>query len=101
MPHASANRIASRTMRAPWPRPDEAGEPIRLHLYPGPTTVDAVRRIEVCFRNLRNRVPHASTMADEEIQVHEGCLTHPAANHGVRIRRRDLSFPYLRPVNLV
>src|SRR5207249_4277678 len=80
---------------------DEAGEPIRLHLHLGPTMVDAVRRVEVCFRDLRDRVPHASTMTHEEIQIREGCLTHPAANHGVRIRRRDLSFPYPRRVNLV
>ena len=80
---------------------DEAGEPIRLHLRPCPTTVDAVRRVEVRFRDLRDRVPHASTMAYEEIQVLEGCLTHAAANHGARIRRRDLSFPHPRRVNLV
>src|SRR5213594_1216187 len=143
MPRAFANRMASRTMRAPWPRPrwagsvnierryaavvpfqfglgwtvhepkatagdgfpadvnDEAGEPIRLHLRPCPTTVDAVRRVEVRFRDLRDRVPHASTMAYEEIQVLEGCLTHAAANHGVRIRRRDLSFPHPRLLTLV
>src|SRR6266571_808759 len=73
---------------------DEAGEPIRPHLRLCPTTVDAVRRVEVRFRDLRNRVPHASTMADEEIQILEGCVTHPAANHGARIRRRNLSFPH-------
>ncbi len=33
-------------------------------------------------------------MADEEIQILEGCVTHPAANHGARIRRRNLSFPH-------
>src|SRR5881409_2113731 len=80
---------------------DEAGEPIRLHLRLPPPTVDAVRRVEVRFRDLRDLVPHTAAMSDEEIQIPESCPTEGVANHGARIRTGDFSFPHPRHVNLV
>ena len=70
---------------------DEAGEPIRLHLRLRPTTVRAVRDIEVRSRDFRDCIPHAPAMADEEIQIPQGCPTDDSANHGARIRSGDLS----------
>jgi len=39
-------------------------------------------------------------MADEEIQIPEGCLTDSGASHGARIRSGDLSLPHPRVLTL-
>ena len=69
---------------------DKADKTTRFHASAGPATVHAVRGVEVLVWNDCDCFPHPTTVADEELQIRDGCLANDGTCHMRRIRATDL-----------
>ena len=65
---------------------DEPSEATRTHAVASPSTVDRVRCVMITSREVRDRLPHQSTMADEKIEILRGGRADDRSDHAGGLR---------------
>src|SRR5438132_985813 len=65
---------------------DEPSEATRTHAVASPSTVDRIRCVMITSREVRDRLPHQSTMADEKIEILRGGRADDRSDHAGGLR---------------